>query len=1087
MKYIFNRIDHQTNKTPDQLLYAFLDTKGNITQQYTYTTFMQRVDVIASNLSRRKLQKNDRILLAYPPGLEMLCAFFACAKIGLIPVPVYPPTAHGFQSAIYKTTYIAKDCEAHTILTSREYYWSFKLNMTRNALSKFSFKKQHLSSLDWVITDDFRQLYEFKEDFTDILFLQYTSGSTNHPKGVKVTHKNILHNCEAVLDFSPIGVSWLPQYHDMGLIGYYLFIILKGGTTYGFSPMDFIQRPALWLETLTKYQATASSAPNFAYEYCLRPDKIPDTLYPNLDLSSLKMLMTAAEPVNTEVYRRFLQKFKTYGLKPDSFYSAFGLAEFTLAVSSHGRKTLDIDKNKLSVNQLKIIKNKNSDNKNSIKSVMSCGKALADTIVKIVDKDKHTEVEEGGIGEIWLNGKSKCAGYWNKPDLTQQMFEASMINSNIEHNNFLRTGDLGFIHKGELYVCGRVKDMIIIRGLNFYPQDIERIVEATSKEIRKGCVAAFSIEDEGEKLVVVAEVKSSKAIPDAVEITTAIRQFLNIETHEIIFIPPRSIPKTSSGKIARHQAKAAWLNGQLKPLYRFSIPEIAMQESDTNSPFAALKIQYGLQGNELSSLSEIGIGSLDLAVLLHDIKALLKENNAEKLAQKIDLRLLQEISVSELFDLAEQFKNASPLAAIALQKKINHLQQEHKTLEQQSILSDIHLNFNPITLITNQSIPPKTNNILLTGGTGFFGPFLLKSLLEQTDENIYILIRAKNNTHAKERLYEALKTTGYISDNLIHNFKKRVIPICGDLAKIQLGLDKKTWYFLTNHIKTIYHNGAIVNYLFNYDKMRDVNVSGTNEMLRFAYEGHPKIFNHISTTFIFGWAVKDILYESDTNQDLDLLDFGYSQTKWVSEQIVKDAIRQGFQGRIFRPALISPSVKGGGNNFDISIRLFAHMINYGMGIDALNQVSLLPADIAANNIIAIANLNDTLNKNFHVTRDQYANMSDITRIITELTGQSFEYYTIPDFVDELLKNCSKDDLLFPLLDFFTRSVDKISNMEFKRYDSSNYQTARDRSAHHLPDPSLHDTIKGMLLFMERKGIIRLPTLLNTSLAKLQKI
>jgi len=298
-----------------------------------------------------------------------------------------------------------------------------------------------------------------------------------------------------------------------------------------------------------------------------------------------------------------------------------------------------------------------------------------------------------------------------------------------------------------------------------------------------------------------------------------------------------------------------------------------------------------------------------------------------------------------------------------------------------------------------------------------------------------------------------------------------VVPVCGDLGQKQLGLTEEVWDFLANEIDTVFHNGATVNYLLNYDRMRDANVLGTNEVLRLAFEARSKMFNYVSTTFIFGWAIKRVLYETDFNEKMELLDFGYSQSKWVSEQVVMDARRHGLATRIFRPALVSPSVSGGGNNFDIAVRLVAFMVNHGIGVDALNQVSFVPADITANNIVAISATPGTENKTYHVVRDDYANMLDITGLITKATGRQFEIFSLPDFIPELIRRCRKEDLLFPLLDFLVGSVDNISAMEFKRYDSSGYQAARNASVWGKPDPSLEDTVNGILRFMQRKGII----------------
>lgn len=1082
MNSIFERLDTWAEKQPDKLLFSFLDISGNQTEKYSYSEFIYRTNAIASSLhNEHGFSSGDRILLAYPPGLEMICAFFACARLGLIPVPAYPPTSHGFESSLNKMTYIAKDCQAKAILTSRDYYWSVKLNMSRTNIAESLFSTSYISKLNWINTEDFRDVNKngFPRGHSDILFLQYTSGSTSEPKGVMVSHQNILHNCDLATDFVPVGVSWLPQYHDMGLIGYYIYIALKGGTTYGFSPLDFIQRPALWLESITKYKATASSAPNFAFEYCLQPGKISEKTLENLDLSSLEYLMTAAEPVIPSTYTRFLKFFEPHGLKPESLFAAFGLAENTLAVTNYGRTYVSVDPLAFKQNKLKLLPQLSEPSCGT--NIMNCGAPQGDIIVRIVDPHTRHALKEGQIGEVWIAGKSKCLGYWDKPELTKKLFQASIVGENQNANNYLRTGDIGFMHQDELYICGRAKDMIIIRGLNYYPQDIEKIVEqAAPAYVRHGFTAAFDVFEGEEKLVVLVGVKNPKNLPDPVPIIDAIRKGLNVQTHIIAFISAREIPKTSSGKIMRHKAKELWEAGQLNVLQQYSgtleVDHLHEESKGPISPFEELKLKYGFQGNETYSLGKAGLESIDLAVLLHDIKELLKDKGADELSKQIDIRLIQEISISELFELVNQFDNASALAILRLKNMIGRLQKEHTALEQKMMLSDTQLTFDPVAPVYPKH--HKATDVLLTGGTGFFGPFILKSILEQTDQRVYVLIRAANEEQGMERLLAAMDSVEPLTPQLTVLFKQRVIPVCGDLGQHQLGLSRDKWDFLANQVQEIYHNGATVNYLFNYDKMRNVNVIGTNEILKLAFDGTPKIFNHISTTFIFGWAVKDVLYETDSNDNINLLDFGYSQTKWVSEQIVKDAMSRGLKGRIFRPALITPSINGGGHNFDISIRLIAFMVNNGIGVDAQNQISFSPADMAASNIVAISNLPETINRTFHVTRDEYANMGDITDIITKLTGTKFEIFKLKEFVPVIIDRCTKGDLLFPLLDFLVRSVENISAMEFKLYDNSNYRNGRNASPVGRLDPTLEETVRGILLFLQKNEIINvdfLPT------------
>jgi thioester reductase-like protein len=1057
MASIFDHLDRLTAEHPDKLLYSYLDVNGDSIESYTYASFVHRAQAIAGHLRKDgRFAAGDRLLLAYPPGLD-------------------PPSSRGFQSALYKMVHISKDCQAAGVLTSRGYHASLKTNLARSGVSASGVDVDHISGLPWIPTEDFVDAIPnlIPAERSQILFLQYTSGSTMDPKGVIVTHENIINTCPLVIDHDdPVVVSWLPQYHDMGLIGCYLYPALKGGTTYGFAPMDFIQRPILWFDAITAYKATATAAPNFAYDYCLRAGRLSEENLEACDLSSLRILMCAAEPVKADTYTRFLEAFEPYGLKAESFYVAYGLAENTLAVSTGGRNIVAVNKRALALGKARMITEVSEID--GATQIVSCGTPLPGLDVKIVDPEGHFALKPGQVGEIWVAGIGKCLGYWNNRELTLKQFRARLVDDTPYDDGYLRTGDVGFFHNGELYVCSRIKDMIILRGQNYYPHDIENVVEKSSGLIRHNCVAAFQIQEDSEPaLAIVAEVKNPRALPDARKIATAVRNYLNMEVAVISLIAPRAIPRTSSGKIMRHKTKQMWLDGQFTVLSDFSREKDAGSAScdaDTNTPFGELKARYNLTGKESYNLVEAGLDSLDLVVFMHELKELLKDKGAEMLARQVDIGVIQRVSVAELFGLAEQLESAPEEALIQLRHSLAIFREEQSAAEKQMMTDDRKLRFSPEPPAPTPAVPQPLQ-VLLTGGTGFIGPFLMKSLLEQTQAKIHVLVRSSDEVQGRQRLRAAMESMGPCEASLMEMFDDRVIPVCGDLGQPNLGLMPDTWEFLASEIDTVFHNGATVNYLFNYDSMRDANVLGTNEVLRLAFEGRPKEFNYVSTTFVFGWAVKSVLYETDHNEDMELLDFGYSQSKWVAEQVVFDARSRGLSTRVFRPALVSPSVTGGGNNFDIAVRLVAFMVNHGISVDTLNQVSFVPADIVANNIVAISTTPGTANKTYHIVRDDYSNMMDITGLITQATGRQFDPFSLPDFVPELIRRCRKEDLLFPLLDFLVGSVDNISAMEFKRYDNSSYQMARDASVWGKPDPSLEDTVNGILKFMHRKGII----------------
>jgi len=441
MASILDQLDRLGEEHPHKLLYSFLDLNGIPLESYTYASFLHRTKAIAGHLRGHcGFAAGDRLLLAYPPGLEMICAFFGCVRAGLIPVPVYPPSSRGFQSALYKMVHIAKDCQAAGILTSEDYHASLKTNLARSGVAASGVDVDYISALPWIVTEYFVDTTgdEVFAGTSQILFLQYTSGSTMEPKGVMVTHENILNTCALVIDHpEPVVVTWLPQYHDMGLIGTYLYPALRGGTTYGFSSMDFIQRPILWFDTITTYQATATAAPNFAYDYCLRAGRLAKESLEACDLSTLRVMMCAAEPVKPDTYTRFLEAFQPYGLRSASFYVAYGLAENTLAVTLGGREIVSVNKRALALGKARMTTEVSEID--GATQIVSCGTPLPGLDIKIVEPEQHIALKPGLIGEIWLAGSGKCLGYWNNPELTLKQFRARLVDDSPYDDGHLRT------------------------------------------------------------------------------------------------------------------------------------------------------------------------------------------------------------------------------------------------------------------------------------------------------------------------------------------------------------------------------------------------------------------------------------------------------------------------------------------------------------------------------------------------------------------------------------------------------------------------------------------------------------------------
>lgn len=1068
METLIDHLHMREARTPDKTLFRFVDDGGRELEHYTYRSFSERTRELAAYLSAEAgLRAGDRALLIYPPGLEMVAAFYACARIGVIAVPVSPPLPMSFESGLAKLGFIARDCQAKAVLSTKQFEYDYRLLLNHLDGGSPWPDAQRPPELPWYATDGTQEFGGAPVPDTPgpVLFLQYTSGSTSDPKGVVVSHANVIANASAFTG-GEVLVSWLPQHHDMGLISAYLFILLVGGTTHAMSPLDFLKRPSAWLRLISDVRATHTPVPNFALELCLREDKLPTSELAGLDLSSLQNIVVGAEPLRASTFARFRRRFAPYGLEPNALTGAYGMAENTLIVSLRGRQTLALNKRALEKNLARVEKAQ-PENSNQA-PVVSCGKPIDGNVVRIVDPQSGQALGEGRVGEVWLDGPSKGGGYWNRPGLTAEAF-AARIPGDTEHT-YLRTGDLGFLYEGELFVCGRSKDLIIVRGVNCYPSDIEGIVERSAPQVRGGCVAAFAVEhDDREGLTVVAEVRDEQALPDGKALARAIRRHGHIDPHAIAFVPPHSIPKTTSGKIRRSATRQLWLEGKLPVLSTYA--HQPHDRADANlgplDRFRNLIESYDLTGQEDCSFADLGIDSLALAELRADLQGLLEEHGAGELAEEVNTRLLQRLTVAEFFRLIRQFGAGSGRPLDALRQALDQISADYEAYETARMRADARL---PLPALP-PARPGAPTDILLTGATGFLGPFLVAGLLERTSFTVHTLIRATDEAHGLDRIVASLRKARLWSRALEAEVRERVRVVCGDLAEPQLGLGEAGFRRLAESVDAIVHNGALVNYVRTYDALRPANVIGTHQLLRLAMTAHRKAFHLVSSTFIYGWSVKPVVGEADANLEMNALDFGYSQTKWVAEQLAFAAQRQGLDVRIFRPSLISPTGAGFGSQDDILVRTVAFMIEHGIAANALNQLSLLPADLIADHIVALLDLPAEAGTVFNMTADDYYNLTDITRILSERYGYRFVYHDIGSFAAEMNRRCTTRDPVYPLVDFLTRSAGKIAAMRDKRYGNTHYQRARALAAVRLREPALTETVANLVRFLRSERLI----------------
>lgn len=558
-------LSYRAQHQPDQTAYTLLQDGETETGSLTYQELDRQARAIAAKLQSLEAAGTQALLL-HPPGLDFIAAFFGCLYAGVIAVPAYPPRRNQSASRLQA---IITNAQAGVALTTTSVFGEIE--------GRFA-EEPELAQLNWVTTDDISgdQAEAWQKPALsgdNLAFLQYTSGSTGTPKGVMISHGNLLHNLALIhQSFADTpqsqGVSWLPPYHDMGLIGGVLEPLYVGAPMVLMPAVAFIQKPFRWLQAISRYKATTSGGPNFAYDLCIR--KITPEQRAKLDLSRWEVAFTGAEPVRAETLEQFALTFAECGFRREAFHPCYGMAETTLMVSGGLKMAPPIIRhvNGPALEQNRVVTA--AGDQAGIRTLAGCGQNWLEQKIVIVNPETLTACPDGTVGEIWVSGPSVAQGYWNRPEETKQAFQAYLADT--KEGPFLRTGDLGFLQNGELFVTGRIKDVIIIRGQNHYPQDIELTVEKSHPALRPGCGAAFAVDVKGsERLVIVQEVERSYLRKlDVNAVVESIRQAVtahhDLQIYATVLVKTGSIPKTSSGKIQRHACRSGFLAGTLNVL-----------------------------------------------------------------------------------------------------------------------------------------------------------------------------------------------------------------------------------------------------------------------------------------------------------------------------------------------------------------------------------------------------------------------------------------------------------------------------------------------------------------------------------------
>lgn len=566
---------HYAATRPDAVAFRFL-AEGRVHQQLTFAGLKERADTVAAAIERRGLV-GQRILLVYPPGLELIPALLGCVQAGAIAVPAYPPDPTRLERTLPRMQAIAQSCGAALAMSD---------TVGCRLVAFVGQSVPELSQLPWIASDELppgtpqRALQAGGPD--DVAFVQFTSGSCSLPKGVTVRHRQVLANCQQMHARLPEGlqrhshfVSWVPLYHDLGLVMSALYTVIQGTTATLMSPLDFLRDPLSWLEAISRFRGSVTGAPCFAYDLCARR-ATPERLA-SLDLSCLRMAVAGGEPNRKEAFDNFQATFGPRGFSPHAFFPCYGLAETVVAATGdqveRAYAATAVDAAALGAGRFEPA----LDSTRRRTTLVSAGAPLSGVDLRIVDPVTLRPCGAGEVGEIWLASAAVASGYWELPEDSQAVFGATLADG---QGPFLRTGDLGAMHAGELYITGRRKDTLIVRGRNLFPQDLEHTAETAHPDVRPGGAAAFSIEGaHGEEICLVQELRARDQTPDYQAVARSIRLAIaaswDVTPGRIVLIRKGTIAKTSSGKIQRKETARLLEEGALPVLFDATTPPSA--------------------------------------------------------------------------------------------------------------------------------------------------------------------------------------------------------------------------------------------------------------------------------------------------------------------------------------------------------------------------------------------------------------------------------------------------------------------------------------------------------------------------------
>lgn len=1013
MNDLIRRIREGAKEKADTMIFTALDyQRGH--REVSCGKLWESIGAYAATMKKSGICHGKRVVILCDNSLDNIYMVYGCMLLGvtftMLPVPVDEGKFNRYHSVV-------KSCSPDAVLIPKHIYRMLGEQINGLMVQGLTF------IYDWTDAPKEDEITPYDTEGDDIIYLQYSSGSTNEPKGVMISYNNLMANLSDYQRLVPgdlkCRVSWVPFFHNVGLLAVMFKTVYDDSYAYLIRTTDFIRNPLIWLRAITEFKADITVGPNSSYDLCTKI--VNEETAKQFDLTTVKIFGNGSEMVLPDTIDRFCHLFH---VKPETFMFSYGLAETVCtATGAHeGYEVKRIDYEAYKKNRFVVLSETETD-KHTYKSIVSNGRPVETTKIVITDMNHPNRPVEDNcqIGEICLQGPAVARGYLGDIE------ENASFHHSIDgyEGEFLRTGDMGVLYEGALYVTGRIKEMIIINGHNLYPSDVQHTIFKTVRELAGHAICVFSYSVEGkERVVIIIEADGREGLDyEALSegINHTITNAFEVSPYDIAFVQTGSLIRTDNGKLRIHKIRRAYKANELKLLYSArhvsdnadteEIEQCADSvEQEVRNAFD--KILNISDADMHTSFLELGGNSFDTLELIAELE--------QKFSVKLDAReLLLNPSVC---GIAEQIRSK-----IADKKTTN----TRTDLYGECVLPD------DISVTGSyEKKPSECSVFFITGTTGFLGAYLISSILKNSDgydTKLYCHCRAKNEQNGMERIRNNMQHYMCWDDA----FEKHIYPIVGDLTKPHMGIEEALYQKLVDEVELVYHNGALLNFMFPYEYLKKSNVYGTVECLRFACERKAKYFSYISSFSVYDNPshFRKTAYEDDLLESAEGYFLGYSQTKWVSEKLTKTAAERGLRTIIFRPGDITGTKDNGiWEMGDLISRIVVSAIQTGKMPAADIRFYLTPVDYVSDAVAYISNMEDAYGKAFHLVNQNIASAAEIRNIMEEC-GYPIEIISYDTWYKALEESDTEHNALKILACLFDGDVEDEENI-IKRYSDN---------------------------------------------------